>query len=229
MKSLTKVKRIIIVVLVIGIIVSCVGTKYQKNNILTQIEFDALKFQIENKIINLETISDEEYIKIALKISEHIVKKDGPKSENEHYFRNNFSRGPDTLSEMVEIIKNNENNIFGWKLLPPGKSIYHMYGIDGEYNLKFISNDGHFEVVYNKNGEKLTKDNDPLNMGTFNYSSEENYDDHLGYDILPYFKWNNTRETKEIASKTDMDTKEIGENDDAMKRYKEYKELLNQI
>jgi hypothetical protein len=184
-------------------------------------------FQIENKIINLESLNDEEYIKIALRVGELFVKKDGPETEREHYFRNNFSRGPNTLSEMVEIITQDKNNVFYWKLLPPSKSIYHMYGTDGEYNLKFISHDGHFEIVYNKNGEKLTEDNDPLNMGTFNYASEIDYDDHLGYDMLPYFKWNNTKETRKIMSEMDLDPEEIGENENAMKRYKEYEELLS--
>jgi hypothetical protein len=219
---------IMIFLVSVGIIVSCVGINTQgKNNVFTQIELDLLMFQIENKIINFEKLSDEEYIKIALRVAELFVKKDGPESENEHYFRNYFSRGPNNLSEMIEIIIKDEVNLFGWKLLPQRNSIYHMFGTDGEYNLKFISHDGHFEVVYNKNGEKLTKENDPINMGTFNYANEVDYDDHLGYDMLPYFKWNNTKEAFLIMSEKEMEPEEYYENEDSLKRYREYEKLLN--
>ncbi|MCR2820047.1 hypothetical protein [Lederbergia panacisoli] len=46
---------------------------------------------------------------------------------------------------------------------------YHRYVVndyDPAYNVKFISSDGRFEVVYNiETGQMVT---DPVNMGTYN-------------------------------------------------------------
>ncbi|MDR2446535.1 MAG: hypothetical protein LBD58_04485 [Treponema sp.] len=48
-----------------------------------------------------------------------------------------------------------ENNIFERKLLPWQNMAFHMYEKDGEYDLKFISADGHSEAVYNKDGMRI--------------------------------------------------------------------------
>ena len=53
---------------------------------------------------------------------------------------------------------------------------YHMFGEDGEYNLKFGSSkntDYCYEAVYNKDGILLTENNSPINMGTYNYCSDQ--------------------------------------------------------
>ncbi|GHV48673.1 hypothetical protein FACS189499_08580 [Clostridia bacterium] len=47
-----------------------------------------------------------------------------------------------------------------------------MYGTNGEYNLKFVSLDGKYEAVYNKNGVLLKAENDPINMGTYKYTPD---------------------------------------------------------
>jgi hypothetical protein len=129
-------------------------------------------FQIENKIINLDTLNDQEYINLGHRFATLINTKGKVKSQKEHYFRTYFSRAPNTLEEMVQIIIDKENNLFEWELLPWQGMAFHMYGTDGEYNLKFISADGHFEAVYNKDGILLTQENDPKNMGTFNYAHQ---------------------------------------------------------
>ena len=51
----------------------------------------------------------------------------------------------------------------------PSKSAFHMKGEDGEYNLKFVSFNGFIEAVYNKEGILLDENNDPINMGTYNF------------------------------------------------------------
>lgn len=93
--------------------------------------------------------------------------------EELHFFRNKLNRAPKTLDEMIAANKTlaPENK---WRLLPVGQSIYHMYGKDGEYNLKFVSADGLFEGVYDKAGNLLTELNDPINMGTYNYCDPAN-------------------------------------------------------
>ena len=70
-----------------------------------------------------------------------------------------------------------------------------MKGEDGEYNLKFVSFNGFIEAVYNKEGILLDENNDPINMGTYNFFSPENEREHIKYDVKPYLKWGNTKDT----------------------------------
>jgi hypothetical protein len=80
-----------------------------------------------------------------------------------------------------------------WKLLSIRRSLYHMQGPDGEYNLKFRSYDGFYEAVYNKDGVLLDESNDPINMGTYNYAAGMHYlGTHKKFDVYPYLKWGNT-------------------------------------
>ncbi|MDR2477056.1 MAG: hypothetical protein LBD18_04635, partial [Treponema sp.] len=158
-----------------------------------KVELSALMFQIENGLINIDALQDAEYISLAIKICALIDMKEKI-SEGEHYLRTRFSRAPATLYEMAAIIIETDNSLFCWRLSTWQDTAFHTYGEDGAYNLKFISQDGHFEAVYNKNGVLLTADNDPLNMGTFNYGDcqTENMK-HYKYDVWPYFAWNNTK------------------------------------
>jgi hypothetical protein len=210
------------------VIISCAISKNKENNkILSQIELNLLMFKIENKIINLDTLSDQEYIDIGHKFVTLINIIGKIKSSKEHYFRNYFSKAPQTLDEMVKIIMNKENNIFKWELLPWQKMAFHMYGKHGEYNLKFISSDGYFEAVYNRDGILLTQENDPLNMGTFNYAHQlANQMTHYNLDVWPYFMWNNTPEAMAMGKEAKA-AQPIDKNEEAMKRYKEYEKILN--
>ena len=214
------------------VIVSCAFTKKSTKNHLATAELNLIIFQVEHGIINLNTLDDKQYSELALKVCK-LIDGSGSVSQKEHYFRNYFSRCPDTLDEMINIIINTENEIFGWKLVSWQDTAFHMIGKDGEYNLKFISFDGHFEAVYNRNGEKLTMENDPVNMATFNYGDfVTGKMKHYKYDIQPYFIWNNTKEIMEIfkrneENKEGIQTRPIDKNEEAMKRYKEYEELLN--
>ncbi|GHV49392.1 hypothetical protein FACS189499_10440 [Clostridia bacterium] len=61
-----------------------------------------------------------------------------------------------------------------------------MYGTNGEYNLKFVSKDGKYEAVYNKDGVLLTVENDPVNMGTYNHASPDDIVNHFFEDVRPY-------------------------------------------
>ena len=69
---------------------------------------------------------------------------------------------------------------------------YHMQGADGEYNLKFLSYDSFCEAVYNKKGILLNENNDPINMGTYNYGEGYSIKDHIKFDQYPYLLWGNT-------------------------------------
>jgi hypothetical protein len=238
MRKFIKFKYILILSIIIaflavsGTIVSCIGSKNKGNNkILAQTELDLLMFQIENKIINLDVLTDGEYIDMGHRFSALVNVIGKVRSSREHYFRINFSRATKTLDEMIKIIMNKENNIFEWELLPWQNMAFHMYGKDGEYNLKFISADGHFEAVYNRNGILLTQENDPLNMGTFNYAHQlADQITHYNLDVWLYFTWNNNEESMDFFKKNknkDWESVAIDKNEDAMRRYKEYEELVN--
>jgi hypothetical protein len=114
--------------------------------------------------------------------------------EDLHYFRVKLNRAPESLDEMMKIDERKK-----WILLEPSKSIYHMFNTEacydekegkykGEYNLKFVSNDGKYEAVYNYAGVLLDEKNDPVNMGTYNYS-DPNATIAVGHvivDVFPY-------------------------------------------
>jgi hypothetical protein len=197
--------------------------KRQGTKTMAQTQLNLIMFQVENGIIHLNTMDDDEYIELALNICKLIDEKGGVKSKKEHYFRNHFSRGPNTLSEMVDTIAIGDNRMFCWQLMPLEDTVFHMLGINGEYNLKFISGNGYFEVIYNKNGEKLTIENDPLNMGTFNYANQNKSSiKHYQYDIEPFLKWGNTENVKVNA---DTITNSY-ETEEILNRYNEYYTLM---
>ena len=74
-------------------------------------ELDLLMFQIENGIINLNTLNDQEYIDLGYKFAGLVNIIGKTESQKIHYFRTYFSRAPNTLDEMEKIIVDNENNI----------------------------------------------------------------------------------------------------------------------
>jgi hypothetical protein len=234
MNRFLRIKHIIlfsiaVVFVSVCIIGSCTNSKNNGNNrTLVQIESNLLMFQIKNKIINVDTLSDKEYIDLGHRFAALVNIIGKINSQEIHYFRIHFSRAPKTLNEMIGTILDNENNIFEWKLLPWQNMAFHMYGKDGEYNLKFISADGHFEAVYNRDGILLTQENDPLNMGTFNYAHQlADQITHYNLDVWPYFMWNNTEEAMRINNTEKIEPVPIDKNENAMERYKKYQELLN--
>jgi hypothetical protein len=193
--------------------------------------------EIQNGNINIGGLNDVEYRNLAVNICNLFENKGNVDSEDEHYLRNYFSRAPATLSEMIETIRN-KKSIFNWNLLTPDLSALHMYGKDGEYNLKFISEDGYFEAVYNKAGILLTEENDPLNMGTFNYADQvTGKEKHTVLDVLPYVLWGNTKDTNVFIgylTENQLDEKYLNdlyvnkftENHDAVKRYNDIYEVI---
>lgn len=109
----------------------------------------------------------------------------GAVTQAAHYFRNKLNRAPSTLDGLLSEKSQ-------WDLLEVGESIYHMYNIDGEFNIKFVAMNGMYETVYNKDDILLTEDNDPINMGTFNYCCLNYWLGHFLFDMEPYYLWGNT-------------------------------------
>lgn len=164
-----------------------------------------IKRELQNGNITIDALNDTEYRNLALNICNLFANKGNVDTEEEHYLRNYFSRAPQTLSEMIDIIQN-DNVVFGWKLLTPDYALLHMYGEDGEYNIKFISEDGHFEALYNKDGILLTQHNDPVNMGTFNYADQVlNKEKHTVLDLMPYLRWGNTKDSGALMDAINAD------------------------
>jgi hypothetical protein len=131
------------------------------------------------------------------KLVSSLIYKIGYVDMQTHYFRNKLNRVPKTLTELIRLNKTLPLNK-RWKLLSIQNSMYHMQGVDGEYNLKFISCDGFCEAVYNKNGVLLDEKNDPINMGSYNYAAGiSNINAHRIYDLSPYLKWGNTANSPE--------------------------------
>lgn len=143
----------------------------------------------------------------------------GTVTEDMHYFRLELNRAPATRDELlVEKEK--------WKLLPIKESKYHMYGEDGLFNTKFISaGEGKYEGVYDKNGLLLTEDNDPVNMGTYNYcSTTVSYIMHGLLDLFPYYRWGNVKGCP--ATLSARDEKDFYANQEAQDAYNKIKEEM---
>ncbi len=182
---------------------------------------------VESGELDLHALNDDDYIDLAERVCLLVDAKGGVSTPKEHYFRNNFDRAPATLDEMVNTICNTENEPFHWRLLPISSTLYHMIGPNGEYNLKFLSRDGHFEVVYNLAGQKLSTTVDPQNMGTFNYSSPvDDLAKHASYDVDPYLNWKNTPASPAIPDGLTEDAqRRFNANADAQKRYRYFANL----
>lgn len=140
-------------------------------------------------------------------------------TEDIHYFRNKLNRAPATRDALIAEKGK-------WKLLSIGNSLYHMYGEDGLFNTKFISNDGEgkYEGVYNKEGLLLTEENDPRNMGTYNYCGPTvDFILHGILDVAPYRTWGNAKGYK---ADTARNAKDFYANQEAQDAYNKIKEEM---
>lgn len=181
------------------------------NNVIVKC---AIKVMMEDyySYRNPDSIPDVYWDRYCNKFNSY-VREYGSVYQELHYFRNNLNRAPSTLEEMICTI--NSASGATWRLLSVGASVYHMYGENGEYNLKFVSDDGKYEGVYDKNGTELTEVNDPINMGTYNYADPvDNPIGHFFFDVTTYYSWGNTRASKE-AIKSEDNSKKYNENADA--------------
>jgi len=125
------------------------------------------------------------------------VRTYGEIDEELHYFRNKLNVAPSTLAEMEALINSCDNIDDKWIMCSPYKGRFHMFGVDGTYNIKFISSnntDNIFEAVYDKNGELITGADDfGKNMGTYNFaSSSKESPFHNKFDVYTYETWGNT-------------------------------------
>jgi hypothetical protein len=107
-----------------------------------------------------------------------------------HYTKNLINREQFTLQRLV---KNKfEINGVTFKKMPWYASFYHMIGLKNIGNTKYVSEDGRFEVVFNKKGEMVSSNIDAKNMGTYNIAPSTNqktkkYHTPCDVDTYEYF------------------------------------------
>lgn len=155
-------------------------------------------------------------------ISNFIKLQNGPLTLDQHLLRNYLNYAPETLDELLA----GQGGV-RWNLLSPFSSAYHMFGEDGEFNVKFLSEDGHLEAVYDKYGRLLTAENDPVNMATYNFDGGGS---HSNFDVKPYYVWGNTG-TKPNFSSTDIidNLERFFSNKEARERYQEIFDAMSDM
>jgi RHS repeat-associated protein len=112
------------------------------------------------------------------------------------------SGGPSAPIGLANIMTNNwTRNVYNQ--IPPtadqirrdmiaqsdGVSVFHRIGPGNETNIKYMSTDGHNEVVLTSDGRLVT---DSLNLGTYNYGT--NIFTHTLLDVFPAIAFGNTVE-----------------------------------
>ncbi len=100
--------------------------------------------------------------------------------DQNHENRNYYNHVPATLA----VIKDGN-----WVKLPRDEGVFHRFAANAQFNDKYVSPDGHHEVIFDHNGN-LVKD--PRNMGTFNYTSPQHNIEHFWDDVLPYYLYGNS-------------------------------------
>ncbi len=118
----------------------------------------------------------------------------GTVSKWEHYYRNNLN----IEFSYDELMKLNERLPENMKWTDDVAADFHQnHTVNGQDNIKYVSADGHFEIVYNANGEIQNQYNDTDDMGTYNYCSPESDPiGHVTYDIVPYMAHGNVPDTQ---------------------------------
>ena len=114
-------------------------------------------------------------------------------NKKKHYSRNKYNTN---LPQTAKVAKR-----WGYNRYSRLKSVCHQFGKSkGHENLKYVSQSGHKEVVFNHSGTKIV--NDPRNIGTYNFGVT--WHDHLWKDVVPWFRWgNNGRDTTTIPQRID--------------------------
>lgn len=94
-----------------------------------------------------------------------------------NYDRNNYNFVPPSEGMVV----NNPS----WRTVPEDKSVAHQQGTcPSQGNNKYVSPNGHYEAVYDANGNAVTSG---PNIGTYNfYDYNSDPVKHALYDILPW-------------------------------------------
>ncbi len=187
-----------------------------------------LTHMMDDLLKNQELLNGHKQFDLFFETFDQHVKQLPYITEELHYFRNElnqYGEAPKQLEEMIELAACGKWQLFSAK--------YHRYEVseyDADYNVKFISSNGRFEVVYHAETGQIV--NDPVNMGTYNYAPGSiipwKYYQHHKYDKVPWKKWGNTNQVsyEEIAQKqTRHGSIQQKDSSDALKQLIENKVL----
>ncbi len=110
-------------------------------------------------------------------------------SKKEHYARNKMQEDVIKL-DPKKIIESDE-----WERQPDNKNIYHRHkvgeqGDEAKYNVKYMTKDKRKEVIINFAKSEPRIVTDPYNIGTYNFGTS--VDEHVVWDVLPYYIWGNS-------------------------------------
>lgn len=103
-----------------------------------------------------------------------------------HYLRNRLNK---------DLPQNDEDAAKrGWrKLSAKDSSMHQFHREDGVKNSKWVSPDGHREVVFTGKGENQHITDDPRDQGTYNFFDPKKHPiGHATLDVLPYMLWGNS-------------------------------------
>lgn len=198
----------------------------QNRDLAVTLQLNKVMADIQDNPNWREELEYQDFLRVCMEINDLIDQKEGPSTPEEHYFRNCLNTAPPTLEAMIAEVKSPVNII--WLFMEPKDSTYHMFGADGEYNVKFVSEDGLFEAVYGRDGALLTEENGALNMGTYNYASPmTRHQKHVVYDVLPYELWGNVPFSPSYQERTARSNLEkLRRNPDALQYRAELKSRL---
>ena len=114
-----------------------------------------------------------------------------------HYSRNERNAVNDSIDDIIK----NYTKVEEWA------DQYHenengLQEAEARYNDKYLSpNGGHYEIIIcsppNKSPYIVDESVDPINMGTYNYASNQSpfyYIDHFLRDMMPYYAFGNTKD-----------------------------------
>lgn len=192
-----------------------------QSKIVAQKVIDIIILEVSEDQKALSSIDTGHYMEVAETVALCFQIKGTVLSKSEHYLRNAFNRAPENLTSMLADIK--AKSPYGWHLLSQFETFYHMQGKDGDYNVKFVSEEGYHEAIYNKAGDLLTERNDPVNMGTFNYADPTGQPAmHAALDVLPYYSYGNCP----ASPKSSKENWAYQKNPDAQKYWEALKQTV---
>ena len=141
-----------------------------------------------DSILCIDEEKFNEYIEFMPNLPERY---DGVVLEEEHYFRNDINIEY-SWAIMQKLSSTNIPEAIRWYQMAEGDSALHQHHTSGGANTKWASGDGHFEIVYNAEHVVQNAQNNPEDMGTYNFSTDGGIGHYLA-DVVPWISYGNTK------------------------------------
>ncbi len=177
-------------------VISCVKGDTNLSDLWDSFKGSSKKFAGDT----LQVISDQYHDSIDLAINiEHYIRNTADileiptedsfigKIKNIHYSRNENQ----PIEELPQTEKEAQES--GWSRQDDGRALCHQNtALAKGPNVKYLSGDGHREVIYDADGNMVTA---PEDMGTYNGSPPNGFIGSIGHffaDMLPWYLWGNS-------------------------------------